>query len=250
MNLKKHLLILSIFCCQIFIGIFGGVLMTDAVTGQIIPTGTVIAGIDIGGLTKAQAKTKLTKNVVNELKYENLVLKAEEKTFTVPLNRINAQYDIEGTIDDVLNTKKGNHIVGEAFVNFKSNLVSKSNSGAFESIPLKIKYDEMLLRKMLENFAHEIEMKAFDAYGEKIDDEIRVNPETIGKRLNIPESLTIIRKHIDTASIITLKVEEVFPSITAADFYGIDGKIAQFTTVIPEHNRENTDYIQHWPQMP
>ncbi|MDK2934558.1 MAG: hypothetical protein PWP27_2368 [Clostridiales bacterium] len=224
MNLKKHLLILSIFCCQIFIGIFGGVLMTDAVTGQIIPTGTVIAGIDIGGLTKAQAKTKLTKNVVNELKYENLVLKAEEKTFTVPLNRINAQYDIEGTIDDVLNTKKGNHIVGEAFVNFKSNLVSKSNSGAFESIPLKIKYDEMLLRKMLENFAHEIEMKAFDAYGEKIDDEIRVNPETIGKRLNIPESLTIIRKHIDTASIITLKVEEVFPSITAADFYGIDEK--------------------------
>ena len=113
--------------------------MFSKVKSNKIAENVIVNGMDIGGMTKEEAKNKIKVFDVNEF-----TLKSEERSWKLDLDELNFEYDIDKTVDDAYNVNRN----GNLFSNMIN--MSKSMFGHKSNVRIAIKYDEVRAKEQLD----------------------------------------------------------------------------------------------------
>ena len=240
MHLKRGLVIFSILIIQLTIAITGGVVLAYVAANRTVPSGVFIGDVEVSNLTESQAIEKITANVAGKLQGQKLLLRGEGKNFFVSLDRIQARYDINASVDKAMHVRKSGNIVSTAFKTFKAKLARTQPV----HIALNIAYDPQLLSQRLETFKTQVEVPVSNASLRVEQDEIRLTPEVIGKKMNVAKTMQKIRENIGRTAALEMVIEDIIPEVTREDLTGIQEVVGEFTTVIPESNDHYKDDIR------
>lgn len=134
----------------ILVAIFVGILIASALffysqiqNTNIIQSGIFIKGINVSGLTKQEAKNKVSE----ELKYQmndHITLTYKNHEFYVNIEQIEAKFDIEASVNFAFNVAKSGNIIKDTkeYISVLMNHID---------IEPKLTYNEDALNKYLEN---------------------------------------------------------------------------------------------------
>jgi lipoprotein-anchoring transpeptidase ErfK/SrfK len=121
---------------------------------DIMPTGSVIAGIDVSGMTRAAAREALETQLVIPLG-EPITVRHEDRTFTLPAADI-VEIDAEGMIADAFLPKATASLIRRVFVRATDEAIGTE-------VPLALTLDEDRLTAWLNDVASQVDRPAIDA---------------------------------------------------------------------------------------
>lgn len=110
-NKNKIILPVIIICIIILIGIiFSTIFAIVNINNNNIVSGVKIEGIDVSGLSRDDAKSKI-ELMYNEKKKKDILLKYEDYDATINSGLLETNYDVEGAIEEAISVGKNSNII-------------------------------------------------------------------------------------------------------------------------------------------
>ncbi|AXE90871.1 VanW family protein [Streptomyces sp. Go-475] len=189
------------------VGVGGLYLAGLVLTGGEIDSGTTVRGVEIGGLSRAEAVRKLERRL-GAAGARELTVKVGDRTGTVDPRRAGLSYDIQETVDRAART--GNDPVGVFEGFFRS-------GGAVEPV---VRLDEGKARAALGQLAKDLDQKVREgAVGFDGGRVRQVAPRT-GHALDVDAAVAPLRASFlrgDAAAVTALPARETRPEVTAEE---------------------------------
>lgn len=197
-----------------------GVLALKTYSNKIVKN-IIVAGVNIGNLNKKEALNTLKK----EEKFKNIVLKYEDKKWSIPESDINLKINFDKTIDDAYRYNKGNGFLTDIFRTLKSDFGQKNN------INISMDYNKVALEKNLKDIKSKLDTSVKNASLEVVDDKVKIIPEEDGRDMNIYSSLNktvnnLKNNKFDTELVVKLN----YASFKSSDLKGIDTLLGAYET--------------------
>ncbi|MET9818890.1 VanW family protein [Streptomyces sp. NPDC006355] len=196
---------LALACGALVVGAGGLYLAGLVLTGGEIDSGTTVRGVEIGGLSRAEAVRKLERRL-GAAGARELTVKVGDRTGTVDPRRAGLSYDIQETVDRAART--GNDPVGVFEGFFRS-------GGAVEPV---VRLDEGKARAALGQLAKDLDQKVREgAVGFDGGRVKQVAPRT-GYALDVDAAVAPLRASFlrgDAAAVTALPARESRPEVTA-----------------------------------
>ncbi|MFF5985104.1 VanW family protein [Streptomyces olindensis] len=187
------------------VGVGGLYLAGLLLTGGEIDSGTTVRGVEIGGLSRAEAVRKLERRLDAAASRE-LTVKVGDRTGTVDPRRAGLSYDVQETVDRAARTGNDPLSVFEGF--FRS-------GGAVEPV---VRVDEDEARAALGRLAKALDQKVRDgAVGFEDGRVTQVAPRT-GHALDVDAAVAPLRASFlrgDADAVTSLPARETRPKVTA-----------------------------------
>lgn len=158
----------------IFIGI-----MCMQFKGEKIAKNTYVNGVDIGKLTKSQAKQELAK----KYKLENVEFNYNDKSWKVKSKDLNLSTDLDKTVENAYNLNRKSSFFGNLSKTISANFGKKSN------LVVAINYDKNKLKAEMEKIAKEIDVDVKDATLDISGEKVKVIPDSDGLKMDISKSM-------------------------------------------------------------
>lgn len=158
----------------IFIGI-----MCMQFKGEKIAKNTYVNGVDIGKLTKSQAKQELAK----KYKLENVDFNYNDKSWKVKSKDLNLSTDLDKTVENAYNLNRKSSFFGNLSKTISANFGKKSN------LVVAINYDKNKLKAEMEKIAKEIDVDVKDATLDISGEKVKVIPDSDGLKMDISKSM-------------------------------------------------------------
>ena len=124
-NIEKTTLIIISVIIAIAIMIFSIIFAILNINNSNIINGIKIEGIDVSGLTREEAKTKI-EAVYNDKKQKDITLKYKEFETTLSQDILETNYDIEKAVNEAITTGKNGNIITNNY-NILFALIGKKN---------------------------------------------------------------------------------------------------------------------------
>lgn len=193
---------------------------------KLIYPGIKVEGVKLGGKTKGEAITLLKKNYEKELLRKNILIKVQDKVYTISYSKLNINYNIEDTVEDAFKYGKD-----KGFYD-KYKAIKKAEEKQFR---LKYNYDRKEIEEVIKKIEEQFNKDAVDASIIKsIDDKFKISPEKIGQALDKEQLIKNIDEGISNKAIkdivVSAEIKKVDPKIKKADLEKIDTKVSTFTT--------------------
>ena len=139
---KSLIISFAIISVVLIIGaLFSTVFALANLNNITILDGVTVKGISLKGLTKEDAKAKLTEELTNELK-ENIVLTYKEYSAIINGEQISAQYDIDSLVEQAQKIGRSGNILENNYTILKCLIKG-------ENIEPQLTYDEKLLEDVI-----------------------------------------------------------------------------------------------------
>ena len=145
---KKYVGIGIAIVVAIFLIVFSVIFSLLNVTNDKILNKVSVMGIDIGGMSREEAKETIEEIVENKLS-EELTLKKDDYETTINAAQINAQYDVETAINKAYDIGKNGNIV-------TNNYSILFNMLFGNEIECNFSYDQELLNKKIEDVSSKL----------------------------------------------------------------------------------------------
>lgn len=158
----------------IFIGI-----MCMQFKGEKIAKNTYVNGVNIGKLTKSQAKQELAK----KYKLENVEFNYNDKSWKVKSKDLNLSTDLDKTVENAYNLNRKSAFFGNLSKTISANFGKKSN------LVVAINYDKNKLKAEMEKIAKEIDVDVKDATLDISGEKVKVIPDSDGLKMDISKSM-------------------------------------------------------------
>lgn len=158
----------------IFIGI-----MCMQFKGEKIAKNTYVNGVNIGKLTKSQAKQELAK----KYKLENVDFNYNDKSWKVKSKDLNLSTDLDKTVENAYNLNRKSAFFGNLSKTISANFGKKSN------LVVVINYDKNKLKAEMEKIAKEIDVDVKDATLDISGEKVKVIPDSDGLKMDISKSM-------------------------------------------------------------
>ncbi|MDX5680966.1 VanW family protein [Clostridioides difficile] len=158
----------------IFIGI-----MCIQFKGEKIAKNTYVNGVNIGKLTKSQAKQELAK----KYKLENVEFNYNDKSWKVKSKDLNLSTDLDKTVENAYNLNRKSGFFGNLSKTISANFGKKSN------LVVVINYDKNKLKAEMEKIAKEIDVDVKDATLDISGEKVKVIPDSDGLKMDISKSM-------------------------------------------------------------
>lgn len=200
----------------LFIGMIG-----SKVSGDKIAKNTYINGINVGGLTREDAKSEL------EQKYrlKDLDIVYLDKSWQVPYKDIDLSYDLDSTVENAYKINKENNFIENIYQTIKSEFGQKNN------LNITVDYNEDKLKKCIENISKDINVDVKDASININGPSIEVSDSISGLKVNVEESLkNIVRELKKGNTEAELIVTKVQPSIKREQLQEVNTLLGSYTT--------------------
>lgn len=195
-NSKINYIIAVAFSIILLLSLFLFTVSDAFASKNTICRGVIVAGQNIGGLTKEEAHKILIENSSKAIENSKVVLKTNDKSTTITAADVNAKIDVLSSVDAAILYGKSNNIfknIGDVFTAriFKKNL------------PAVIKYDHIKLDELISNFS---EMAGGNLKQHEVlvaDSQIVIKPGKSGDGINIKNAKTAF----DSALTVAKQVE-------------------------------------------
>ena len=222
MNLKG--INLAIFILGVFLILtlgFGYI----QINNNKIAKNTYIKDVNIGNLTKEEAKKK----ILNEYKIDTITFTYDDKKWNINPDDIDTNYDIDKTIEYAYNVNRSKNI----FSNIVDTL--KSTFGIKNHINVVVNCDDGKVTTELERISEEINVNMENAKINVVDNNIEISEEKAGLQVNIESTLTNLKKSLQEGifeeSLVVTKVE---PEVKKEDLQDINTLLGSYKTVLSD----------------
>jgi lipoprotein-anchoring transpeptidase ErfK/SrfK len=177
----------------------------------IVPLGAHIEGIDVGGLTRAQA-TSLVHDKVEAALLAPMTLTFQGKTFTLDASRY-VSVDSEGMVDDAFRPKTGATLAQRVVRRLTSEVVQTN-------VTRKLKIDAAGLSKWVARTARQVRVPAIESSLTIVKDRLHVSKSAVGYRLDQRTTVARLTTALRDAERVgvELKVDTVTPIANERSF--------------------------------
>ncbi len=176
-NVNKKLVI-AIGAVALVVIIFIGI-MCIQFKGEKIAKNTYVNGVNIGKLTKSQAKQELAK----KYKLENVEFNYNDKSWKVKSKDLNLSTDLDKTVENAYNLNRKSGFFGNLSKTISANFGKKSN------LVVVINYDKNKLKAEMEKIGKEIDVDVKDATLDISGEKVKVIPDSDGLKMDISKSM-------------------------------------------------------------
>ncbi|HDX7083684.1 TPA: VanW family protein [Clostridioides difficile] len=176
-NVNKKLVI-AIGAVALVVIIFIGI-MCIQFKGEKIAKNTYVNGVNIGKLTKSQAKQELAK----KYKLENVEFNYNDKSWKVKSKDLNLSTDLDKTVENAYNLNRKSGFFGNLSKTISVNFGKKSN------LVVVINYDKNKLKAEMEKIGKEIDVDVKDATLDISGEKVKVIPDSDGLKMDISKSM-------------------------------------------------------------
>jgi vancomycin resistance protein YoaR len=193
---------------------------------KLVYPGVKVEGIKLNGKTKEEAANLLKSSYVNEIFKKNIVIKIEDKTYTINYSKLNITYNIDDTVKEAFK-------YGKDKANYdKYNTI---RSGKEKQFSLKYSYDKKEIEDTMTKIQQQVDKDPVNASITKNkNDEFKISPEKQGQALNRDKLIKDIDEGISNKAIkdvvVNAEIKKVEPEMKKSDLEKIDTKISTFTT--------------------
>ncbi len=189
--------------------------------------GVIVQGINLGGMTKEEAKNKLTETFKTAIENKKLHIVIGDKQYELIYYNIIPKYDIDRAVEQAYKFGKDNGVLKRYMI--IKNAISKKNE-----IPLEFSYNEEKLKSYEEKLQGDVTQSAKDASINIQKNNIVVKPEVEGRTINLDMLDQKLKENIngklDSENTITVDLEITRPQITKEDLSKIKGVMGTFST--------------------
>ena len=189
--------------------------------------GVTVQNVDLGGMTKEEAKNKLTETFETAIDNKKLPVVIGDKQYELIYSDITPKYDIDGTVEQAYKFGKENGI-------YRKYMAIKNSNSEKNQIPLGFSYDEEKLKAYEEKLQKDVTQSAKDATISIEKGNISVKPETEGRTINLdtldPKLKEGINGDLNSTNQVTVDLETTKPKVTKEDLSKIKGVMATFSS--------------------
>lgn len=189
--------------------------------------GVTVQDVDLGGMTKEEAKNKLTERFETDINNKKLPIEIGDNKYELIYSDIIPKYDIDGTAEQAYKFGKENGI-------FKKYMSIKSASSEKKSISLGFSYNEEKLKLYEEKLQKDVTGSAKDATISIEKGNITVKPGTEGRTINLDMLNQKLKESINgdlnSTNKVTVDVETTNPKVTKEDLLKIKGVMGTFSS--------------------
>ncbi len=228
---KKPILIAILIVCVIALcgGGFYFYSMNQKINAVLasdgIYSGITIEGIDVSGLSEAEAAQKLEEEFGDDTDAQKLTLVYGEEKRIISFADIDAGFHIADAVREAYETgrngtdKENRHAVKELLTDGKD-------------ISMEYSYDEALLRAELEKIAEELDQEPKDSQISRKNGAFVITEEEMGTKLNVEETIAAADAIILSrqSGALTAVLEETEPKVKKEDNEQITDLIGSFYT--------------------
>ena len=185
--------------------------------------GITIDNIDIGGMSKEEAKTKLEEHLKSEITNKSLHIKVKDQDFELIYSDINPQYDIDDAVEKAFKFGKDNGVLA------KYNMIKKREAS---QIPLSFTYDEEKLTEFEKTIEEKVNVEPKNAKINISNGNISVESESDGKTINVEDMDSKIKEALksNNTETIQLDLQTTKAKITAEELSKIKGPMGSYSS--------------------
>ena len=207
--------------------------MFSKVKSDKIAENVIVNGINLGGMTKEEAKNKIKVFDTNEF-----TLSSEERSWKLNLDELNFEYDISKTVENAYKVDRSGNIFSNMFD------MAKSMMGHETNVRVAIEYDKAKAKEELDKIRKDVDREKENAKINTDNDKITIVPEKNGVVLNEAETNKAIEKRLSANKFKTeavVKLDE--PKIKKSDLEGMDKALGTSVTTF-KNNYNRTENIK------
>lgn len=207
-NIEKRTLIIISVIIAIAIMIFSIIFAILNINNSNIINGIKIEGIDVSGLTREEAKTKI-EAVYNDKKQKDITLKYKDFETTLSQDILETNYDIEKAVNEAITTGKNGNIITNNY-NILFALIGKKN----------IKIDMIINEEQTEKAIEDIQtnlpetIEEPDYYIE--ENKLIITPGKEGLKISTENLINKIKKNLQSMTTnekyVEIPVEKAWPN--------------------------------------
>ena len=152
---KRLPLIVSALVVLLLIGGSVALYSYDSGRDDLIAKGVRVAGIDVGGMRKAEATAMLQRRLADPLD-KPIVISAANRSFRLTPERSEVRADVGGMVADAVSASREGNLIQRSWRNLTGGRVDKN-------IALKLSYNDRAVRSIVRHVARRINRPAKDA---------------------------------------------------------------------------------------
>jgi vancomycin resistance protein YoaR len=197
------------------------VVMSLKISSDKVVKNTYIGNVEIGGLTKEQAKQEIQKNY----KFQDIKLEYDGKEWVIAPSQIDIDFDLNKTVENAFNSNRKDGY----FTNLK-NTISYS-FGSKNTVLAVISYDETKLKNEMNTISKDINREVENATINVKNEQVIVVPEKNGRKLDIDKSIKTLKAQVGKGKFEDkLAVNEEQAKVKKEDLKEIDTTLASYST--------------------
>lgn len=201
--------------------------------GSTICRGVLVSGIDLGGLTKAQASPILQAWASNRA-YRGVTLTAMGRRWSGTLASLGVRLDWQDAIDRAL-------LVGRKDFSVNSAVCVLTSGGTGKQIVPRLLVDPARLRKTLSKVARAVNAPHKDARIRVVDSHLQIQQDSCGAELDEKAAVGVVSQAVRMGqNVIRLPVVPDPPEVSAQDAAKINTLLSSFTTSFNRGKRGRT----------
>jgi vancomycin resistance protein YoaR len=189
--------------------------------------GVTVQDVNLGGLTKEEAKNKLSESFNDAIGKKKMPISIGDKQYELIYSDIIPKYDIDGTVEKAYN-------FGRDDGTLKKYMSIKNGENNKNVIPLDFSYSEEKLKEYEAKLQKEATQAAKDASININGSNITVKPETEGKTVNLETLDQKLKENINgdinSDNKLTVDIETTKPRVTKEALSKIKGIMGTFST--------------------
>lgn len=240
--LKKH---------KILIGIAGIIFIITSITvgiifyktaseSKVIFKGICINGIDVGGMSKEEAKGILNERFSKKISNGKISLRYRDKIYDIRYLDIGLHYNIEAAVNEAFDYGKCGNIINKTISMWKL----RDNSC---NINLNLVYDKEILKGLIKSTALKINKQPVDAKIFFDGGRFSVKEDKYGEKVNEDKLIEIVSSRLESpfeGSEIEIPVERIDARITFGMLSKINTKISSFSTTFDPKDENRTGNLR------
>ncbi|NFN93927.1 vanomycin resistance protein VanB [Clostridium botulinum] len=189
--------------------------------------GVAVQDINIGGMTKEEAREKLAQDLQGRIGDKKAIIKVDGSEFELLYSDISPVYNLDNVLDEAINFGKDHSAL-------KKYSYIKNKGQEKHEINLNLSYDEEKLKACEEAIKDKVQTEPKDATLSINGSNFSVVDEVVGKSINMEEFDKKLKEaitgHINEENIISMELETVQPKITNKDLSKINGIIGSYSS--------------------
>ena len=205
--------------------IFGG--------GDRICRGVVVSGVDVGGLTRAQASQRISAWFVERVD-RSVMLTALDARWTGKLSDFGAKLDVDGAVARAFGVGREGNIFSRA-------ICVLTSGGPGKRFTARLTLDEHRVKQTIAQVAQRIDRPHRNASVHVVAGRLEIRPDSCGIKLNQGKALAEVSSALQMGlAVIRLPAEVDRPEVTVADAQTIDTLLGRYTTSFNPGKRDRT----------
>jgi lipoprotein-anchoring transpeptidase ErfK/SrfK len=204
----KAIMLISIAAATVVVG-SAGVLAWDASRGDVIANGVAIGPVDVGGLSRDEARTRVQERLLEPLK-KPLVISAHNETFSLSAREAKVRADLDAMLDDAVARGRSGGVLARTWRAISGQEVDAR-------VPPEVRYSRSAVRRVVDRVRVAVSRRAVDAKVDFQPQSISIRRARSGRTIDADELRTEVQTALVSAvgdRTLDVKVRKVRPKVT------------------------------------